>query len=326
MTAWQGRSVLVTGAAGFLGQHLVVRLLKLGAKILALDLKPPEPCLFELRGSLRNNPRLTWVHGSFLDQATLSAATQDCSVLFHMACTLLPASSNEDIERDLRENLIGSIGLFQAFAKSRAHAPDSGRRIVIPSSGGTIYGVPRSLPVTENHGTEPLCSYGVVKLALEKYLEIFESLYGVSYAALRISNPFGPGQQPKPGHGVIPNFIYAALHDKPIEIWGDGSTVRDYLYVEDVITALILAADQPKSLVLNIGSGSGLSLNEIYRAIELAIGRPVQVVYKDRRSVDVPINVLDSKRAAIVLGWKPLQPFDSGLAKTIDWIKSLGAH
>jgi UDP-glucose 4-epimerase len=326
MTVWQGRSALVTGAAGFLGQHLVVRLLELGARVYALDLKPPEPCLSELRKSLHDNPRLTWVHASFLDQAALAAAVQECAILFHMACTLLPASSNEDIERDLRENLIGSIGLFQSFAESGANAPDSGRRIVIPSSGGTIYGVPRSLPVAENHGTNPLCSYGAVKLALEKYLGIFESLYGVSYAALRISNPFGPGQQPKPGHGVIPNFIYSALHDEPIEIWGDGSIVRDYLYVDDVINALILAAEQPSSFVLNIGSGSGLSLNEIYRAIEMAIGRPLQVTYKDRRTVDVPVNVLDSTQAAILLGWKPQLPFDRGLSKTIDWIKSIGAR
>ena len=314
MEALKGHTVAVTGAAGFLGQHLVRALLAADAKVVAVDLA-------EQPQALSQHPKsagLRWVQASVeAPDLHQNHDLMQASLLFHLACSLLPSASNQAVVRDVRENLLGSLSLIEAMV---VHGQL--KRVVLPSSGGTIYGVPQTTPINETHPLEPICSYGVTKLALEQYLHILGRTHDLTFAAVRISNPFGPGQYPRPGHGVVAAFLSAGLRNEPLEIWGDGSITRDYIYIADVIQALVLAAIHSESLTVNVGSGKGLSLNALRRHVESCLGYPVTCRHTPGRDVDVPANVLGIQRAAQVLGWKPQTSLAEGLAQTALWLKT----
>lgn len=313
-TSLSGRYIAVTGAAGFMGQHLVRSLLEADANVIGLDINA-------LPTSLANHQKasaLTWLQGT-VESKSIQEAEElgKADLLFHLACSLLPSASNQEVIRDIRENLLGSMALIESMLVSGKL-----RRVVLPSSGGTIYGPPQTTPIDETHPLEPICSYGVTKLATEQYLRILERVYGLTYAAARISNPFGPGQLPRPGHGVVAAFVSSGLRHEPLEIWGDGSITRDYIFIDDVIKALIASAKHPQSLTINIGSGEGLSLNALRRQIEACLGYPLVCKHTKARDVDVPANVLSIQRAQQELGWQPQTSLAEGLAQTARWLKS----
>jgi len=177
------------------------------------------------------------------------------------------------------------------------------------------------VPVAEDHPTEPLCSYAISKLAIEKFLHLYSHLHRVDYRVLRIANPYGEGQSPIGKQGAIAVFTYKALRGEPIQIWGDGEVVRDYLYAGDVADAMLKAAlyEGPYH-VFNIGGGRGHSLNELLSRIEALLGRRVERTYLPGRRFDTPVNVLDITRARDHLRWTPQTPMEAGLARTAEWI------
>jgi UDP-glucose 4-epimerase len=188
-----------------------------------------------------------------------------------------------------------------------------------------VYGLPKSLPVSEDHPTDPICSYGIHKLTIEKYLALGERLYGLQYCIVRPANLYGPRQRLDIAQGAVAVFLDRALRGEPIEIWGDGSVVRDYLYIDDAVEAILSAArfdGEPR--IFNIGSGKGASLNELVAEIEKLLGRPVKVERRAARLVDVPVNVLECSAAAHHLGWRARTPLAEGLRRTCDWMRSAG--
>ncbi|HIN65547.1 MAG TPA: NAD-dependent epimerase/dehydratase family protein, partial [Candidatus Obscuribacterales bacterium] len=298
---------------GFIGCHLVDQLLLQGHSVRVLDRYPSR---------FREAPKeVESLSGDLGNHGEVAAAVEGIDWVFHLAYTTVPQTSNEDPIYDIKSNLEDSVQLFQACRNSNV------KKVVFISSGGTIYGVPKAIPIPEDHTTEPICSYGITKLAIEKYLYLFYSQWGQDYAVLRFSNPYGVLQNPHAKQGAIGVFLGAVAENKPISIFGDGEVVRDYVYVTDAAKALILAAEYQAGRndprVFNIGAGRGYSLNEIVAEIKKNIDRPVNVNYTPARAVDVPANVLDIKLAQKHLNWTPEIELAAGLRQTWEWITSL---
>jgi UDP-glucose 4-epimerase len=242
-------------------------------------------------------------------------AVSGCDIVYHLVSTTLPRSSNENPVYDVETNVIGTLHLLEAIRKHKA------KKVIFVSSGGTVYGIPEGTPIKESHPTEPICSYGIGKLAIEKYLSLYHLLHGVEYCVLRLANPFGERQRVSAAQGAIAVFLHKALRNEVIEIWGDGSVTRDYFHVSDAVSALIrVLSYEGNARVFNIGSGVGRSLNEVLAAIDSLLGTPVRRVYLPSRAFDVPVNVLDVSRAADLLGWKPQMTFIEGLSRTAQWL------
>jgi len=304
---------LVIGGNGFIGTHLVSRLLKEGIEVRVFDRYPSK--------FATPHPHVEYVTGDLGNHGVLNEIVLGVDWVFHLAYTTLPKTSNDDPIYDVRSNVIDTLQLLQESCQAQV------KKIVFVSSGGTVYGVPQTVPIKESHPTDPLCSYGITKLAIEKYLHLFYHLNHLDYAALRVSNPYGEGQNPNAKQGAIGVFLGRVVRGETISVWGDGEVIRDYIYIDDAVSALIMAArhkredDEPH--VFNIGSGKGLSLNTLIKEIRSIVDMEVKVEYLPARALDVPANVLDISLAKERLLWQPTVDLKSGLLRTWQWIKSL---
>jgi UDP-glucose 4-epimerase len=196
------------------------------------------------------------------------------------------------------------------------------RNIVFISSGGTVYGNPLYLPVDEKHATNPFVSYGITKLAIEKYLQMYEHLHGIKAITLRVSNPYGERQRIETAQGAVGVFLHHALKGVSIEIWGDGSVTRDYIHVSDVAAAFSKALQYTgEQRLFNVSSGVGTSLNELIGRIENVLGQSIQRKYLPGRPFDVPVNVLCNNLARSELNWTPLISMNDGIVRTAEWMK-----
>lgn len=297
---------LVLGGGGFIGKHLCEGLLARGYQVRVLD----RPHL-DLDDARVLASRVEWLEGDFTNAVDVATALEGCRWVFHLVSTTLPKNSNENPLYDLESNVASTLRLLDLTGNSK-----TARKIIFLSSGGTVYGVPRKTPIAESHPTEPICAYGIGKLAIEKYLELYRMLHGLDYAVIRLSNPYGEYQRTQGAQGVIPIFMHKALHHEPIEIWGDGSVVRDYVYIGDVVEALIgvMSYEGPER-VINIGSGIGTSLNELVQILRDVTGVAISCRYVAGRGFDVPASVLDISRARSALGWNPQVPLHEGIRR-----------
>ncbi|ANN69089.1 NAD-dependent epimerase/dehydratase family protein [Bordetella bronchialis] len=302
---------LVLGAGGFLGTNLCNSLYGRAKAVKG----------FGRRGLFRCDAAVEWVGEEFLDGAQLQAAVEHCDVVFHLLGTTTPSSADADKLADLSHNVGGTLQLLEFCRQAGV------RRVIFVSSGGTVYGRPTIVPTPESALPQPISAYGISKLSIERYLALYEHCYGLEQRVLRVANPYGPYQWAQRNQGAIAMFMRRALAHRPVHIWGDGSTVRDYLYVEDVVSALIASiAHEGPSRVFNIGSGVGRSLIEIVAAIERVSGVPLPIEFENDRPIDVPTNVLDIGLAATEMGWAPTTPFVEGLQRTWDWLRGAQAQ
>jgi UDP-glucose 4-epimerase len=305
---------LVLGGAGFLGSHLSEALLTEGHNVKIFQ--RPNAKLDRLK-DLPSLSGVEWIEGDFLNQVDIENALNGCDIVYHLISTTLPKSSNDAPIYDVETNLIGTLQLLNLICKKNI------KKIIFISSGGTVYGLAKKVPIEESHPTEPNCAYGINKLAIEKYLAMYHALYGLEYSILRLANPYGERQCVTSAQGVITTFLHKVLNNETIEIWGDGKVIRDYIYVSDVIDALL----KVKSLtsptrVFNIGSGQGKSINDLIDAIENLVGKKLSCKYLAKRSFDVPENVLDISNAIQCLKWQPKVSFSQGLERTWEWIQN----
>lgn len=303
---------LVLGGRGFIGSHLVDALLAQGHRVRCFD-RPHVVPLGEVRQLA--NPNFELYEGDLLSEADISEALVDCDICFHLVSTTLPKSSNADPAFDVESNVLATVRLL-------SHAVKSGlKKIIFVSSGGTVYGVPVQLPIPETHPTDPVCSYGISKLSIEKYLDLFHRLHELDFAILRIANPFGERQRTHASQGAIAVFLGKVMRGERVDIWGDGSVVRDYIHIADVVDALTLSMGNTRGeRIFNIGAGQGHSLNEVLSAIEKVTGHRANRRYLPGRPFDVPASVLCTARAKKHLGWFPKVGFEQGLERFSHWL------
>jgi UDP-glucose 4-epimerase len=296
---------VVLGANGFIGSHVSAALLRAGHEVIACDITRDFSTIPRMP-----TQQLETVTLDFLDSATVRNVVQGADWVFHLVATTLPATSNANMAFDIESNIAASVHLLEACA-------DTGvSKLVFASSGGTVYGSPTILPVPEEAATDPIVSYGITKLTIEKYCNLFSRLRGLKTVCLRLANAYGP-RHVGTIQGAIPVFLKCILAGKPIVIWGDGSVVRDYVYVEDVAHAFQLAAEYAgERRVINIGSGTGVSLRQLLAEIQDVVQRPCRVEFERGRPFDISQIYLDITRARNELNWAPRVTLREGLRLT----------
>ncbi len=300
------RRLLITGASGFLGSHFVERFASLGFRVTALDVRP----LSEPFSRLCE----TTVLAAYDDPAMLPEVLARQDVVLHCASTTVPSST--DAIRDVETNLCGALRLIEAMACSAC------RRLIYVSSGGTVYGDCASERIVEDAPRRPISSYGIVKVAIESYVDAFRCSSGASTAILRPSNPFGPLQSTSAGQGLVGTVIRRLMADQPIDVWGDGSSIRDYIYIDDLVDCVVRLVNSDAEGTFNVGSGIGLSVREVIEVVGSCMGVVPRVVLHGARPFDVRRVVLDVARAERVLGWRPVTPFERGVDLTVQWMQT----
>ena len=303
-------NVLVLGGNGFIGSHLVDKLLLEGYSVRVFD-KNQE----HYRKAL---PNVDYHLGEFGNRGLLLEALDGIDVVVHLISTTLPKTSNDDPVFDVQSNVVESLFLLEQCVAKKI------KKIIFASSGGTVYGVPQSVPVLEENQTNPICSYGICKLSIEKYLILFKQLHNLDFTIIRPSNPFGSRQNPFGIQGVVPVFLGKILRKETIQIWGTGDVVRDFIYVDDLVDAFYRSIKyNTNSNVFNIGSGKGYSLNDLLNIMRDVIGLDVSVNYSKSRTYDVPEIYLDITKAKKELDWVPQTSLEDGIKRTWDFINTL---
>ena len=298
--------VLVTGGAGFIGSHLVDALVERGDEVLVVD---------DLStGDQRNlNPRARFHRLEIRESAAADLVRGERpDVISHHAAQMSVSRSVAEPVFDAEVNVLGSLNLARA-------AVDAGSRIVFASTGGALYGDAAVLPTAETAPAWPVSPYGISKLAFEHYLYGFRRQYGLNYAALRYANVYGPRQNPHGEAGVVAIFCEGLLGKRPFKIHGEGTDTRDYVYVDDVVRANLLALDSEVCDHFNVGTGRQADTNTIYRLVAERMGRPTEVEHGPPRPGDLRASALDASLLERTLGWKPEVSLEEGIAQTVDW-------
>lgn len=295
-------TILLLGGNGFIGSHLAEALRARGDRVVVLDARAPRADVDWTGIDYRQaNP---------FAQDVLDDVLADADVIVHAASVTTPASANADPVRDAEVNLGGTLRLFEAMRRHRR------TRIVYLSSGGTVYGNPAHLPVAETHPLNPICSYGVTKVAVEHSLRIHADAGVLDPVIIRASNPYGERQAASRSQGFIGIAMARLLAGVPLQVWGDGSHVRDFLHVDDLVRLLVEAVHGDARGIYNAGGGRGYRLDEVCALIEQAAGARLEIEHQPARRFDVHDIVLDIRAARDHLGWEPRIPLDVGLQRT----------
>ncbi|VVO65944.1 NAD-dependent epimerase/dehydratase family protein [Pseudomonas fluorescens] len=303
--------ILIFGGGGFIGSTIADRLLADGHSLRIFERPRVEPYR-----EFATTEVVEWVTGDLMSQHDVNEAIDGMDAVLHLVSTTLPKTSNDDPVYDVQTNLVATLQMLNAMVEKRV------RRIIFISSGGTVYGEPNYLPIDEKHPTDPQVSYGITKLAIEKYILMYQHLHGIKATVLRVTNPYGERQRVETAQGAVGVFLSRALKNDSIQIWGDGSVTRDYVYVSDVAEAFALALKYEGShSVFNISSGTGVSINELIERIETVVGGAIDKKYLPGRPYDVPVSVLDNALAAQELKWTPKVSLEDGLQLTSAWMK-----
>jgi UDP-glucose 4-epimerase len=300
--------IFVTGGSGFIGRNTIPALLLKSCPVVAMEHIHPI--------ALQEHDRVRIVRGS-IDHPSreLHEEIDSCDTILHLAGASTPASTAMDPSLDVHANLLPILALLQVASGTRI------KRIVSISSGGTIYGIPTYTPIDEGHPTIPTSPYGVVKLAIEQMIRLWAIQQRIEYIVLRVANPYGPHQSGRGDQGVIGTWLAKVLNDQPLVVWGDGSIIRDYIYVGDVAEALAMGCTQANlpSGCYNIGTGTGSSLLEIAQTLAEVTGRNVKLQFEPGRPFDPPINILSPRSYAAATGWRATTCLREGIVKTLSF-------
>lgn len=300
---------LVTGGAGFIGSHLVDKLIKEGYKVSVID---------NLSGGRKENlnPRAKFYKFDICSPGISKIFKKEKpAFVFHFAAHIEARESVKDPIFDARTNIMGSINILANCQKFNV------KKIIFASSGGEIYGDAKQIPTSEDYHPSPLSPYGVGKLAIEKYLNAYYRLFSLSYLALRFGNVYGPRQKPDGEAGVIAIFTNKMLKKEQPLIHGDGKQSKDYIFIEDAIEAVFLSFKNNLEGILNIGTGKETNVLEIFEKIKKLTKSTVKEKHTAFPACGFKRGCLSIKKAKKILGWQPKYSLEKGLEKTSEWFK-----
>ena len=306
-------NIILLGAAGFIGANLTLALAR-----------NPENCITVVSRSRSSFadvegmafPNVRFVETDLVANPAYDSLLEGQDVVYHLMSTTVPTTSNRQISEELSANVILSAQLFEACAAKQV------KKVIFISSGGTVYGKAAACPLHEDTPTDPITSYGIQKLTIEKLLYLYHHIYGFDYRIIRLANPYGPYQRPNGVLGAVTTFTYKTLAHEPITVYGDGSIVRDFLYIDDAVRGILAIADGKSPYrVFNLGSGRGTSIREVLDTIRGELGTEPEIIWQPGRPVDVPMNYLDISRYEAAYGKLNPLPLNEGIRKTAAFLK-----
>lgn len=297
--------ILILGGNGFIGRKLTEHLL-VSNEIIVFDKYIPK--------STQRIPNVKYISGDFQNFNLLQEAINNVDVIYHLISATVPYTANQDPFKDFELNLISTVKFLHILQER------SFKRLIYLSSGGTVYGDPKYLPISESHPLNPKGFYGATKLAIENYVRLYAKKYGFEFIIARPSNPYGPGQKWKSNQGVITKFIYNNLTNNEIELWGDGTEIRDYIYIDDLCSILAKLTEGKCNETYNIGSGSGTSLSEILEILPTVTG--IQPIIRKKESLSFAVKeiVLDIKKIEKDYNFRPKIDINKGMLLQSEWL------
>lgn len=305
--------ILLLGAAGFIGTNLTIELAKNAENEITLVDRCKDFFNPVINKNLKN---IRIIESGLTVDTDFDSILKNQEMVYHLVSTTVPTTSNQHISQELVSNVVFSANLFEACIRCGV------KKVVFISSGGTVYGKEVDCPLKEKTATYPISSYGVQKVTIEKLLYLYRYMYGLDYRIIRLANPYGPYQRPNGVLGAVTTFTYKALKGDEITVYGDGSVVRDFIYIDDAIRAIMkIVNGENKHRTFNLGCGYGTSIKQVLTTIEKALEIKLKVSYIEGRKVDVPINYLDISRYEKYYGALNPISIEDGIRKTADFMK-----
>ena len=305
--------ILITGGAGFIGSHLLEELLSNENEILIFD-----NCLTGKKENLGITGDFKFINDDFGSENSLEKIEEyDPDICFHLAAQSSVVVSVENPALDFEHNILQPIKLIQVLLKSNC------KKFVFTSSGGTIFGEPIIIPTAEeDYADEPESPYGVAKKRLNELIKIMTKNSNLKYSILNLSNVYGPKQDPHGEAGVVSIFANKYLNNENPIIFGDGEQTRDYIYVKDVVSALIKASKINQNHFLNIGTGVETSVNDLANSMKIHFCSEINPIYKPAREGELNRSVLNNAKAKQELDWEPEYSLDDGMKEVFNWLKA----
>lgn len=314
-------NIIILGAAGFIGTNLTIALAKEKDRY---NNYINHITLFGRKGvdfshiTKYGFSNISIMTENFNIESDFETITKNQDIVYHLISTTVPTTSNQQIAHELTANVVVTAKLLEACVKNEV------KKVVFLSSGGTVYGKEKTMPLKEDTATNPISSYGVQKIAIEKLLYLYRYMYGLDYCVIRLANPYGPYQRPNGVLGAVTTFTYKALMGEPITVYGDGSVVRDFIYIDDAVKGIMnIVNGESRQRIFNLGCGQGASIKEVINTIQDVLDVEINVQYISGRKVDVPINVLDITLYEETYG--KLNPISLavGVKKTADFMREV---
>jgi UDP-glucose 4-epimerase len=301
--------ILVIGGNGFIGTYLTDFLLNNGHQVRVFDK------FHELYRA--PNRKIEYFIDDIENNDVLLDAMNEIDVVFHLASSSVPSSSDVDVKKDLISNVVPTLLVLDNMIKKKV------KKIVYFSSGGAIYGPSIDIPINEAQSLNPISSYGITKLTSEKYVELYSRNFEIDYLIIRPSNPYGPRQGKNIAHGVISTFIRKTLAREKLTVFGDGKNVKDYIYIKDLISCVYLLFSKNLNGTFNVGSGHGVSLLELIEEIQLITDVNNDLEFLPSNNYDVQNFILDISKLKDKIGVFNFVSLKTGILETFLWQKSL---
>ena len=305
--------IILLGAAGFIGTNLVIDLMKNPEN----EITVVDKCkkyFVTLEGMNLSGLRI--IESDLSMDSDYESLVEGQDLVYHLISTTVPTTSNQHIAEELKANVVLSANLFEACVHQNV------KKVVFLSSGGTVYGKESKCPLNEKTPTNPITSYGIQKISIEKLLYLYNYMYGLDYRIIRLTNPYGPYQRPNGVLGAVTTFTYKALKNETINVYGDGSVIRDFIYIDDAVRGIQNIVDgNDRHHTFNLGCGYGTSIKQVLETIEKALDIRLNVKYTEARKVDVPVNYLDIGRYESAYGRLNPVSLEEGVKKTAEFMR-----